>query len=133
MDNLLYIVLKYMATTPETHITYNYHSLEWVWAEAALNTKLLSDSMGYLYRFERRMITPFLRDLSRRNSLTNSLVHLRLKLICKITRKTKLIKLKKKKKKKKKKCYCRKVHLKLILSFTTVVETKNFIIKYPAA
>jgi hypothetical protein len=26
-----------MATTLETHITYNYHSLEWVWAETALN------------------------------------------------------------------------------------------------
>jgi hypothetical protein len=101
--------MKYMATALETHITYNYHSLEWVWAEAALNTKLLSDSMGYLYQFERRMITLFLRNLLRKNSLTNSLVLPRLKLICmtsmgtetytyifeqlnKITRKTKVIK-----------------------------------------
>jgi hypothetical protein len=61
-------------TTLETHITYNYHSLEWVWAEAALNTKLLSDSMGYLYWFEKRMMTPFLTNLLRKNSLTNSLV-----------------------------------------------------------
>jgi hypothetical protein len=36
----------------------------------------------YLYQFERRMITPFLRNLLRKNSLTNSLVLPRLKLIC---------------------------------------------------
>jgi hypothetical protein len=63
MDNLLCTVLKNMATTLEQHITYNYHSLDWVLAEAALNTKLLCDSMGYLYQFESRMITPFLRNL----------------------------------------------------------------------
>jgi Cdc6-like AAA superfamily ATPase len=79
-------------------------------AETALKRKLLSDSLCYLYRFERRMITFFLRNLLRKNSLMNSLVLPRLKLTCmtsmetetytyifeqlnKITRKTKLIKL----------------------------------------
>jgi hypothetical protein len=43
----------------------------------ALNTKLLSDSMGYLYRFKRRMITPFFKKFVKKRLSKSSKIRSR--------------------------------------------------------